>query len=517
MAVGENGMICTSHPAASMAGLDMLRSGGNAVDAALTAIAVLAVVEPHMTGIGGDCFALFSMGGAAPIALDGSGRAPGAATAEWYADRDIREIPPTSAHAVTIPGAISAWCTLNRDHGSKPLSEILAPAIRLAEEGMRVTPRVAWDWGRQIEKLSTDPATRAAYLLGDRAPGVGDLFRNPALANTLRGVGRDGAAGFYSGQVAKALTTKLREAGGLHQEEDFAKHRSDYVQPVKTSYRGHEVYECPPPGQGLAALMILRVIESLELGDIRHSEADRIHLLAEATKAAYRARDSYFCDPTHGDTPVARFLSDDFSARVRERIDPAKASLPEHWDLTEHKDTVYVCAVDRDLNAVSLINSLFAPFGSGIFEPTTGILLHNRGSGFRTDPRHPCAIAPHKRPLHTIIPGLLFRDGKPIMPFGVMGGHYQATGHAHFLSQIFDRGLDIQAASDAPRSFAFEGKLSLEKTISQATFDELARRGHAVNWSDFPIGGAQAIWIDRQRGIMLGASDHRKDGMALVY
>jgi len=328
MAVGENGMICTSHPAASMAGLDMLRSGGNAVDAALAAIATLAVVEPHMTGIGGDCFALFSMGGAAPIALDGSGRAPGAARAEWYVDRDIREIPPTSAHAVTIPGAISAWCTLNRDHGSKPLSEILAPAIRLAEQGMRVTPRVAWDWGRQIDKLSGDPATRAAYLPDGRAPGVGDLFRNRALAETLRGISREGAAGFYTGKVAKALTAKLREGGGLHQEEDFAKHRSDYVQPVKTSYRGHEVYECPPPGQGLAALMILRVIESLELGDIRHSEADRIHLLAEATKAAYRARDSYFCDPTQGDTPVARFLSDEYSARIRERIDPGRASLP---------------------------------------------------------------------------------------------------------------------------------------------------------------------------------------------
>ena len=348
------------------------------------------------------------------------------------------------------------------------------------------------------------------------APEFGDLFRNPALAETLRCVSREGAAGFYTGKVAKALTAKLRAAGGLHQEEDFARQNSDYVQPVQAGYRGHQVYECPPPGQGLAALMILRTLETLALGDSRHSEADRIHLLAEATKAAYRARDSYFCDPTQGDMQASYFLSDEFAARTRDRIDPGKASLPEDCDLTEHKDTVYVCAVDRDLNAVSLINSLFAPFGSGIFEPTTGVLLHNRGTGFRTDPRHPCVIAPHKRPLHTIIPGLLFRDGKPIMPFGVMGGHYQAAGHAHFLSQILDRGLDIQAASDEPRSFAFDGKLSLEKTISQAAFDDLARRGHAVNWSDFPIGGAQAIWIDHQRGIMFGASDHRKDGMALV-
>jgi gamma-glutamyltranspeptidase/glutathione hydrolase len=510
-------MICTSHPAASMAGLEMLRSGGNAIDAALTAIAVQAVVEPHMTGIGGDCFALFSMRGAPPIALDGSGRAPSAATAEWYVDHDIGEIPPTSAHAVTIPGAISAWCTLNQDYGSKPVAEVLAPAIRLAEEGMRVTPRVGWDWSRQIEKLSHDPAARAAYLRGDRAPEVGDLFRNRALAETLRCVSREGAAGFYAGKVAKALSAKLREAGGLHREEDFERHCSDYVQPIQIDYRGFQVYECPPPGQGLAALMILRALEALELGDSRHSEADRIHLLTEATKAAYRVRDAYFCDPTHGDVPVACFLSRDFAKHVRNGIDLSCASAPEAWDLPEHSDTVYVCAVDRDLNTVSLINSLFAPFGSGIYEPTTGVLFHNRGTGFRTDPKHPCAIAPSKRPLHTIIPGLLYRDSKPIMPFGVMGGHYQAAGHAHFLSQVLDRGLDIQAASDEPRSFAFDGKLTLERTLSQTVADDLTRRGHAVHWSDLPIGGAQAVWVDHQRGILFGASDHRKDGAALSY
>jgi gamma-glutamyltranspeptidase/glutathione hydrolase len=500
-----------------MAGLEMLRSGGNAIDAAISAIAVQAVVEPHMTGIGGDCFALFSMRGAPPTALDGSGRAPDAATAQWYFDRGIGEIPPTSAHAVTIPGAISAWCTLNRDYGSKPLSEVLAPAIRLAEEGMRVTPRVGWDWSRQIEKLSLNPDTRAAYLAGGRAPEVGDLFFNRALAGTLSRISREGAAGFYTGKVAKVLTSKLREAGGLHREEDFEQHCSDYVQPIQINYRGFQVYECPPPGQGLAALIIMRALEALELGDSRHSEADRIHLQAEATKAAYRARDAYFCDPKHGDVPVERFLSDGFAAQIRNGFDLGRASLPEAWDLPEHKDTVFVCAVDRDLNAVSLINSLFAPFGSGIYEPTTGVLFHNRGTGFRTDPKHPCAIAPRKRPLHTIIPGLLYRNGKPIMPFGVMGGHYQAAGHAHFLSQVLDRGFNIQTASDEPRSFAFDGKLSLERTLSQAIADDLTRRGHAVQWSDFPIGGAQAIWIDHQRGILLGASDHRKDGIALGF
>jgi gamma-glutamyltranspeptidase/glutathione hydrolase len=271
----------------------------------------------------------------------------------------------------------------------------------------------------------------------------------------------------------------------------------------------------PAGRQGLAALMILRTIEGMNFGEARYSEADRIHLLAEATKAAYRARDAYFCDPAYGPTATRAFLSDEWAAQTRSRISCERTTAPTLWDGAEHRDTVLVCVVDRDRNAVSLINSLFAPFGSGIFEPQTGILLHNRGTGFRTDPRHPSAIAPRKRPMHTIIPAMLYRDGRPVMPFGVMGGHYQATGHAHFISQILDHGRGIQAAADAPRSFAFDGKLSLESTIAPDIKDDLARRGHIVEWSDFAIGGAQAVWIDESRGVLFGASDHRKDGMAL--
>ncbi|MCL8483036.1 MULTISPECIES: gamma-glutamyltransferase [Bradyrhizobium] len=516
-AIGERGMVCTSHPAASAAGLEMLRSGGNAMDAAIAAVAVQCVVEPHMTGIGGDCFALFSWNGASPIALNGSGRAPQAATAAWYVERGLTAIPDQSAHAVTIPGAIAAWCTLNKDYGAKSLAEVLAPAIGLAEQGMRVTARVAWDWARQVDKLSRDPDARAVFLPGGKPPAFGDLFRNPALGRTLRAVAQDGAAAFYRGSVAEALTRKLRAHDGLHSINDFASEHSDYVQPVSTAYRGHTVYECPPAGQGLAALMILRLIERFALGHARHSEADRIHYLAEATKAAYRARDAYFCDPAFGHTPAASFLSDDWTQRASDLIQPDRATAPEAWGEIEHKDTVYVSVVDRDMNAVSLINSLFAPFGSGLYEPTTGVLLHNRGLGFRTDPAHPSAIAPGKRPMHTIIPGMLYRDGLPMMPFGVMGGHYQATGHAHFVSQILDHGRSVQEAADAPRSFAFDGKLSLETTISADVKRDLEGRGHTVEWSDFPIGGAQAVWIDRERGILIGASDQRKDGMALGF
>ena len=311
------------------------------------------------------------------------------------------------------------------------------------------------------------------------------------------------------------MTQKLRSVGGLHDEKDFAAARSNYTAPISAPYRGHHVFECPPAGQGLAALMMLRAVEAYELGDCRHSEADRIHLMAEATKAAYRARDAYFCDPAQSGVAVERFLSDAYAAELRARISRDRAASADAWDDIEHKDTVYVCAVDSDLNVVSFINSLFSPFGSGIYEPATGVLLHNRGSSFRTIPGHPNAIAPGKRPMHTIIPGLLYRDGRPAMAFGVMGGHYQAAGHAHFISQVLDHGRNVQAASDEPRTFAFGGKLSLERTIAPHVKDDLEGRGHAVEWSDVPIGGAQAIWIDHERGILIGASDHRKDGMAL--
>jgi gamma-glutamyltranspeptidase/glutathione hydrolase len=508
-------MVATSHPQSSQAALDMLRSGGNAMDAALAAIAVQSVVEPHMTGIGGDCFALFAKEDGEPIALNGAGRAPGAANAAWYVERGYNEIPENSPHAVTIPGAVSAWCQLAEDHGTKSMDEILAPAIAMAEDGVLVTPRVAHDWRRSLVKLLAHEDTREAFLPGGEAPDVGDRISNPALAATLRRIASSGPAAFYEGETAAALVRKLTKVGGLHREADFSAHRSGYVAPIRTDYRGYEVFECPPPGQGLAALMILRTIEAINLGDGDLSETDRIHLFAEATKAAYRARDAYFCDPEHGTVTVEAFLCDAYSDRIRKQIDIDHASPAEAWDEPEHRDTVYVCVVDRDRTAVSLINSLFASFGSGIYEPSTGILLHSRGMSFRTNPDHPNAIAPGKRPLHTIIPGLLRRAGRTLMPFGVMGGHYQAAGHAHFLTQILDRGCDIQEAADWPRNFAFDGKLLLERTLSKEVGDDLLRRGHCVEWSETPIGGAQAIWIDHDRGVLFGASDYRKDGMAL--
>jgi gamma-glutamyltranspeptidase/glutathione hydrolase len=515
IAVGERGMAATSHPQATQTAIEILKAGGNAMDAAIAAVALQGVVEPQMTGIGGDCFVMISPKAGKPVALNGSGRTPAKTDLARFLASGAKAIAPNSTDAVTIPGAIDAWCRLNAAHGSMSLEEIFRPAIDAAENGFRITPRVALDWTKFRARLEGNAAARAQFLPGGVAPQIGDKRDQPALAKTLRAIARDGRKAFYEGEVAEEIASELQKLGGVHTAADFAAHVSEDVAPISAEYRGHDVYECPPNGQGLAALMILRTLAGYDLKSL--AVADRIHVLAEATKAAYRARDAYFCDPAHGKVNVAHFTSDATIDAIRARIDMTKASAPVDWDDIEHTDTVYVTVVDRDLNAVSFINSLFNPFGSGIYAPKCGVLLHNRGWGFRLDAAHPNALAPNKRPMHTIIPGMVMKGERCVMPFGVMGGHYQSTGHGNFLSNVFDLGMDIQAASEAPRSFAFDGVLSLESTLPNSVGDDLAARGHEVRWPDMPLGGCQAIWIDHERGALFGATDHRKDGVALGY
>jgi gamma-glutamyltranspeptidase/glutathione hydrolase len=515
VAVAEKGMAATSHPQATLAAVEILKSGGNAVDAAIAAVAIQGVVEPQMTGIGGDCFALYSPKGGEPIALNGSGRTPAKTDSGKYAQGTQRDIPPTSPESVTVPGAIDAWCRLVADYGSKSLEEIFQPAIAAAEQGFCITPRVAEDWRRFRARIEIDANARAHFLPGGDAPAVGDIRVQPALGQTLRKIALHGREAFYTGEAADEMVGILRALGGAHEADDFAAQTSDYVRPISARYHDHDVVECPPNGQGLAALMILRTLAGFDVGTL--APADRIHLLAEATKAAYRARDAFFCDPATGNIDPASFLTDDYIGMIRNRIDMTRASEAVTWDDIEHRDTVYVTVVDRDLNAISLINSLFYPFGSGIYAPKSGVLLHNRGWSFRAKPGHLNSLGPRKRPMHTIIPGMLRKDGRTVMSFGVMGGHYQAAGHANLLSNIFDMKMDIQAAAEAPRSFAFDGVLSLETTIDPAIRDDLRARGHDARFSEEPIGGCQAIRIDYARGVLFGASDHRKDGLALGF
>jgi gamma-glutamyltranspeptidase / glutathione hydrolase len=517
VAYGENGMAATSHPLATLTALDVLRAGGNAVDAAIAAVAVQCVVEPAMTGIGGDCFVLLAPAAGGVVALNGSGRAPAAATAAHLRELGVGEIAGT-AHAVTVPGAIDAWARLLERHGTRDLAELLQPAIRCADDGFVVTPRVAWDWARDGERLLRSSGGRVSYLPDDRAPVAGQKMRFPALANTLRRIAARGPDAFYRGELAERMVAYLRSEGGLHTLDDFAAAAGEFVDPITTAYRGLEVFECPPNGQGVIALLMLNILEGFDLASLDPTGARRLHLEAETTRLAFRDRNACLADPAAVDVPLARLLDKDYAAALRCLIDPERAldALPAPL-LPEHRDTVYLTVVDRDRNLVSLINSVFDSFGSGLVCAETGVLFHDRGKSFVLDPGHPNVIAPGKRPMHTIIPGLAFEGGRPTIGFGVMGGHYQPVGHAHVLTNLVDFGLDPQAALDAPRAFAQDGELRLEAGVSQTTAQAVAELGHRVVRWGRPLGGGQMIVIDHARGVLIGGSDPRKDGLALGY
>jgi gamma-glutamyltranspeptidase / glutathione hydrolase len=516
-AYAEHGIAATSHPAATLAALDVLRAGGNAVDAAVAAMAVHCVVEPGMTGIGGDCFVLLGRPDGEVVALNGSGRAPAAATAEHLAERGVTSLED-SVHAVTVPGAVDAWARLLAGHGTKELGELLQPAIRYAEDGFPVTPKVAYDWASARERVERSEAGRAYYLPAGIAPVAGQQVRLPALARTLRAIAARGRDAFYTGAIAGRMVGFLRSQGGLHTLDDFATAGGAFVTPISTSYRGLEVFECPPNGQGVIALQILNILEGLELAGLDPDGPERLHLEAETTRLAFRDRDACLADPAQVEVPVARLLDKGYAGQLRALIDPQRAlpALPAPLGVP-HADTVYLTVVDRERNVVSFINSLFETFGSGLVCPDTGVLFHNRGKGFALDPRHPNAIAPGKRPMHTIIPALARKDGLPVLGFGVMGGHYQPVGQAHVLTNLLDFGLDPQAAIDAPRAFAHGGELQVERGVPAATVAALARLGHRVMPSPKPLGGGQMIMVDHARGVLIGGSDPRKDGLALGY
>ena len=516
------GMAATSVPAATLTALDVLRAGGNAMDAAIAAVAVLGVVEPHSTGIGGDCFCLYAPAGQRRvIALNGSGRAAAYADPEWFAGRGITALEDTSPHGVTIPGAVAAWQTLLAAHGSKGLDEVLQPAIRFAAEGFAVTPRVAWDWARNVDKLRATGA--GAFLPGGAAPVPGDRFRQPLLAATLRAIAADGARAFYQGAIAADMVAALRARGGAHTEADFAAGltASAFVEPIHTRWRGYDVWQCPPNGSGLLVLMLLGILGGWPPAADGPLGTTRLHRHLEAARLVYRDRDAFLADPAQAEVPVAHLTDPAYLAALRGLIhdDRAMADLPRAGEamLPAHRDTVYLCVVDRNGNACSLINSLFHSFGSGILAERSGVMLHNRGLGFRLERGHPNAIAPGKRPMHTIIPGMLTEGGEVVMPFGVMGGHFQPMGQTLFLTNHIDYGLDVQAALDLPRVMAFGGKVEAEQGVPAAVLEGLARLGHAVERTALPHGGGQAIRIDRARGCLIGGSDPRKDGMALGY
>jgi gamma-glutamyltranspeptidase / glutathione hydrolase len=514
----QNAMVATSHPLAALAAIDVLKAGGTAADAAVAASALLGVIEPQSTGIGGDCFALIQPKAEGKIvAYNGSGRAPMAATAEWYLERNMNAIPLTSAHAVSIPGAVDAWATILRDHGRFGLDTLLQPAIRAAEEGYVVAPRIAFDWKNFFEKLKKGTNTER-YLLPHGKPAVvGDVIRQPELGQTLRAIAKSGRDAFYKGAIAEDMVETLRGIGGLHTLEDFAAHTTETTVPIGTKYKDLDIWQCPPNGPGITMLVMLNILSHFDLTKFAPLSVERFHLEAEAARVAYMMREQHIGDPTHVKVDVARILAkefaDEYAGKIRmdRMLDLPKVSPPMN------PSTVYITVVDKDRNVCSFINSIAHSFGSAIVSNKTGILLQNRAAGFRIQPGHPNCIAPGKRPLHTIIPALATRNGRAVMPFGVMGGQYQPVGQVHVLTNMLDYGCDVQEAIDMPRGLHYENVYQLEDGVPAGVVEGLKKLGHQTTKIIPPLGGGQAIWIDWDKGTLTGGSDPRKDGCALGY
>ncbi len=512
-----HGMAACEHPLAALAAIDMLRRGGTAADGAIAAAAVLAVVEPMATGIGGDAFCLVAPKGAAAIeGYNGSGRSPKALSLAQFAGQSFARIPMDSPHAVTVPGAVDCWCALLARHGRLDLPTVLAPAIAYARDGFAVSPRVAYEWdviGRP--KLARNAHAARHWLPDGGAPRAGVMFRHPALARTLEEIARHGRDGFYKGWVAEDMVASLRALGATHAADDFSAHTGNWVTPVRGTYRGVEVCEIPPNGQGVTTLLMLNILENFALGDHAPVSAERLHLEAEAARLAFIERGRAIADPDHSHESVAHFTDKAFAKTLAARIDPARAATARPAMRTG--DTTYLAVADAEGTMVSFINSIYHGWGSGLASDKSGVLFHDRGHGFVLDARHPNALKGGKRPFHTIIPALALRDGKPWLAFGVMGGDFQPVGQTHVLTNLVDYGMDPQEAIDCPRAFLFEDVLNVEEGVSEDARARLAAMGHTVKLAPEPLGGSQMVMRDPAAGTWTGGSDPRKDGCALGY
>jgi len=520
VALGRRGLIATSQPLASAAGLGVLHAGGNAIDAAVTAAAVLAVVEPTMTGVGGDLFAIVHEAGPdRTVGLNASGRAPAAATLEDLGRRGHRAMPRTGPLAISVPGAVDGWGQLLARHGTLPLADALAPAIDLARRGFPVAEVVARQWADAAPLLAADPAAAETFLPDGRAPRPGEPFANPRLADSLERIAAEGPDTLYGGALGDAVGGDLERRGGWLTAADLAAHRSDPVAPLRTGYRDVELLELPPNTQGFVALEALNILADDDPAALGHNSADYLHLLLEALAIAFADRAEHLADPdaVPAET-LARLISAEYGRARRREIRPDRVAPRAHGapGAADAGDTVYLAAADGDGNLVSLIQSLYGGFGSGIVADGTGIVLHNRAALFSTDPAHPNHLAPRKRPLHTLAPAMAYRDGRPWLAFGVMGGDMQPQGHLQVLLNLVCFGMNIQQAGEAPRARYDPAGVDLEAGIAAAARDALARRGHRMT-GGLGHGGFQGVLIDPDTGVLMGGSDPRKDGVALGW
>jgi len=527
--LARNGAIATSQPLATAAGLRVLQSGGNAIDAAVTAAAVLSVVEPTMNGPGGDLFAIvYSAKDRKVHGLNSSGRAGSLATVDEFKKRGVQKIPLRGPLSVSVPGVVDGWNELLTKHGTRTLAQALEPAIKYARDGYAVSEIIAGQWKEVENLLGQDPYAARTFLINGKAPAPGDVFRNPALADSLELIAKGGRDVFYKGAIAKAIAEDMKRRNGLITEKDLADHHADWVEPVSTTYRGYQVLELPPNTQGVSALEMLNLMEGFDLKSMGWGSATYLHTLVEAKRVAFADRGAWLGDPAS--TPskaVERMLSKEYAAERRKEIKPDKAaeryaplalegrSTPDGGDEPIGRgDTVYLTAADADGNVISLIQSLYETFGSGIVAGDTGIALHNRANLFTLAAGHPNQIAPGKRPFHTLIPAMVLKDGVPWLSFGVMGGDMQAQGHAQVLSNLIDFGMNIQEAGEAPRFRDSGNGLALESPFSAEARAGLTSRGHQLIQSHGVWGGFQGILIDPKTHVLHAGSDPRKDGMA---
>lgn len=530
--IAKNGMVATSQPLATQVAIDILKAGGSAVDAAIAANATLGLMEPTGCGIGGDLFAIVWDAEKGELTgLNASGRSPQALTLEHFRDQAMTSVPALGPYSVSVPGAVDGWFQLHARYGRLPMSELLAPAIRYAEEGFPVSEFIAMLWKRNLDTRGEYAGFRETFAPDGKVPGTGDIFRNPRLANTYQQIASGGRDAFYKGEIARKIDSYMAEQGGYLRYEDLANHRSEWVTPVSVNYRGYDVYELPPNGQGMVALQYLNVLEGYDLKAMGFGSADYLHTLVEAKKVVYEDRAKYYADPDFYEPPIDQLLSKEYAAERRELISPDKAadSYPAGDAAIEHGDTIYLSVADSDGNMVSFIQSNFSGMGSGMTPGDLGFGLQNRGALFSLEDGHANVYEPGKRPFHTIIPAFVLKDGKPWLSFGVMGGSIQPQGHVQILVNVIDFGMNIQEAGDAARMrhtgssqptdevMDDGGLVYLESGIGDDVRDELKRRGHKIATSHIAMGGYQAVMWNDEQGVYYGASESRKDGHAAGY
>ncbi len=532
--IAEHGMAATSHPLATQIALDVLKAGGNAIDAAIAANAALTLMEPTGNGLGGDFFAIVWDAESEQLyGYNGSGRSPASLSLEWFIDNGFDDIPQRGPLPVSVPGVVDGWFALHERFGAMAMADILAPTIAYARNGHPVPELIAMYWDRSVPLLSRWPGFVEQFTIAGRAPREGEIWRNPGIADTLQALGEQGRDAFYKGDIARTIGDYMAEHGGFLSYEDMAAHRGEWIDPVSTNYRGFDVWQLPPNGQGIAGLQILNILEGYDLAQYGFGSPEHVHLFVEAKKLAFEDRARHYADPDFMEVDVDWLISKDYAAERRKLIDPERAArtVEAGHPALNQGDTINLTTADRHGNMVSLIQSNYRGMGSGMAPPGLGFILQNRGEMFVLKEGHPNTFAPGKRPFHTIIPAFITRDGQPYVSFGLMGGGMQPQGHAQIVINLVDFGMGLQQAGDAPRihhtgsteptgqalAMTDGGELQLESAFGYETVRALMARGHKVTWALGPYGGYQAISKDRENGVYRGASESRKDGQAAGY